>query len=121
MAQKIYRPVRCTVTVLRGEDQIPIVPPKTFLESEMAEEARTALLKSGHIEFIGISEGGEAPTPVVADPDKKSKWRVDPDTLRGLSLEDVNIRILEIDSTVEPFEDLDEAIAFASQDFTPKG
>ena len=46
-----------------------------------------------------------------------SIWVVDPVGILGLSLDQLNIMILERDGSVEPFETAEEAAAWLSQDF----
>lgn len=46
-----------------------------------------------------------------------SKWTVDPADVEGWSLDQLNVRIKEIDERVEPFETVEEAVAWLSQDF----
>lgn len=50
----------------------------------------------------------------------KSQWTLDPDTLKDKSLDDLNVMVLERDSSVEPFETEEEAIAYLSQDYEGK-
>jgi hypothetical protein len=42
---------------------------------------------------------------------------MDPDGIRGMSLDQLNVLILERDDSVELFEDVDEAAAWLSKDF----
>jgi hypothetical protein len=42
---------------------------------------------------------------------------MDPDGIRGLALDQLNIMILERDDEVAPFETVEEAAAWLSQDY----
>lgn len=53
----------------------------------------------------------------VEDPVARGPWRHNPDDLEGKSLDDLNIMVQEIDEDVEPFETVEEAIFFLSQDY----
>lgn len=46
-----------------------------------------------------------------------SIWTVDPDGIRGMSIEQLNIMILERDDSIEPFETVEEAVAWLTQDY----
>jgi hypothetical protein len=46
-----------------------------------------------------------------------SIWTMDPDGIRGLALDQLNIMILERDDEVAPFETVEEAAAWLSQDY----
>jgi hypothetical protein len=49
----------------------------------------------------------------------KSRWSIDPATLRGMTLEQLNVMVAERDEKgeIKAFTTIEEAIAFLSQDF----
>lgn len=61
-----------------------------------------------------------SPKPVVAAKSQKSPWVLDPTLLKGKSLDDLNVMLLERDDQAEVFDTPEEAIAFLSQDFASK-
>lgn len=68
----------------------------------------------------GIDESGRPAgrAPKAAKPAKsKSIWSMDPDGLRGLDVDQLNVMIAERDDSVEPFETSEEALAFLSADY----
>lgn len=46
-----------------------------------------------------------------------SKWALDPDALRGVELDQLNVMIIERDAEQQPFDSVEEAIAWLSQDY----
>lgn len=60
---------------------------------------------------LGITDEGK---PVV-----HPRWSFDPDGLRGHDLDTLNVMILERDGDVDPFESVEEAVAWLSQDYSP--
>lgn len=56
-------------------------------------------------------------TPPASDVRTGSSWAEDPAKLKGLTLGDLNARILKLDPTIEPFDTTEEAIACLSRDF----
>jgi hypothetical protein len=66
----------------------------------------------GSSPVAGISESGN---PVAVN----SRWDLDPDGLRGMTLDQLNVMILERDDSVEPLETVEEAVEWLSQDFKP--
>lgn len=51
---------------------------------------------------------------------RKSKWDLDPDALRGLSVDQLNVMIRERDENfVVPFETVEECVAHLCADFKP--
>ena len=46
-----------------------------------------------------------------------SIWVVDPSGIRGLDVDQLNVMILERDAKVQPFETVEEASAWLSQDY----
>lgn len=85
------------------------------------------LIRAGFIVEVGDepkqeSAADEAP-PAPAKPPTTvpSRWALDPDGLRGMDVDDLNVMILEIDQDVDPFETAEEAIAWLTQDYVPVG
>lgn len=74
-----------------------------------------ALLRAGFVE-------GEAPQP-EPEPEGRgtdvtpSPWTLDPADLAGKDLDELNVIVLDIDQRVEPFDTVEEAIFWLSQDF----
>ena len=66
----------------------------------------------GSSPVAGLSESGN---PVAVN----SRWDLDPDGLRGMTLDQLNVMILERDDSVEPQETVEEAVEWLSQDFKP--
>lgn len=48
-----------------------------------------------------------------------SRWTLDPETLKGKDLEQLNVMVKERDENERPFETVPEAVAFLSRDFKP--
>lgn len=70
--------------------------------------------------FLETYDPNEAPPPPPAGRTGRiipSIWIVDPSGIRGLSLDQLNIMILERDPDVAPFEDELEAAGWLSKDF----
>lgn len=75
--------------------------------------------------FLKTVAGVKTPPPVAppGDPEKPksitpiSPWILDPKTLEGKTLDQLNVMIKEIDPSEDLFEDAKEAISFLSQDF----
>lgn len=68
---------------------------------------------------VTMTSTPQAPPPNNGTGAAISKWVLDPATLTGKKVEDLNVMILERDPTVKPFETVEEAVAFLSQDFQP--
>lgn len=64
-------------------------------------------------------EGARTESPT--NPYQDSIWTVNPDDLDGLDLDELKVRILDIDEKVDTdqFETVDQAIAFLTRDFDP--
>ena len=70
--------------------------------------------------FLEIYDPSAPPPPPPAGRTGRvspSIWTMDPDGIRGMSLDQLNVLILERDDSVELFEDVDEAAAWLSKDF----
>ncbi|MEK7424591.1 MAG: hypothetical protein AAB131_12220 [Actinomycetota bacterium] len=94
--------------------------PNTFQGDRIDESMLDGLLKEGVVAFESNSPGKvveEVAKKPAINPDGKGKWRVDPATLSGRTLEQLNVQLKEIDATVEPFDSIEEATAFLTQDF----
>lgn len=63
-------------------------------------------------EDLRQAEPEPEPEPVARGP-----WRHNPDHLEGKSLDELNIMVQEQDEDIEPFETVEEAIFFLSQDY----
>jgi hypothetical protein len=59
----------------------------------------------------------EPPAPSSERFDPVKKWNVNPVSLTGMGLQELNIMVLERDPTVPPFETIEEAAAQLSKDF----
>lgn len=83
------------------------------------ELAGTEEAAASHISFSDeIAEPEETPAPETKEGwIAPSAWIRDPTELEGLSLEELNIQILAVDDTIEPFETQEEAVAWLSQDY----
>lgn len=65
-----------------------------------------------------VASPASIPGPVVDGAGSPvSKWIFDPATLEGKPLEELNVLIKENGPDVEPFETIEEALAWLSQDF----
>ena len=49
----------------------------------------------------------------------EGRWTLNPSALEGKSLDELNVMVAERDSSIEPFETSEEAIAHLSQDYAP--
>jgi len=70
--------------------------------------------------FLETYEPNAAPPPAPAGRPVRtipSIWVMDPAGIRGMSLDQLNIMILELDDSVDLFEDADEAAAWLSKDY----
>ena len=94
------------LTALRSKP--PELSPEE-VEAGLSAEEESTDAPPGVETNLGISEEG---TPTIT-----SLWAIDPDGLRSMSLDQLNVMIMERDDKVEPFEDLEEAIAWLSQDY----
>jgi len=75
------------------------------------------LLTSGHLVNVDDSPPEAPPLNTLK---ARGKWRFDPAVLETKTLEQLNVMAKEIDPDIEPFEDLDEALAVMSTDFIYK-
>ena len=87
------------------------IAPDAFTEKDMVH-----LVASGYavaVEESPYARGREIPGRLQTI----GAFKLDPDLLEGLSLEQLNVRIQEIDPKLSAAENKDEAIAILSQDF----
>ena len=61
--------------------------------------------------------GGVVKNPPKGGGGSYGPWNMDPASLKGKAVEDLNALILGKDKSVEPFETVKEAVAFLSQSF----
>lgn len=93
-----------------------------FDGSELPPKEIKELCNRGIIEEVGQTSSGQM-TPVLDKPVKgtavQSKWNLDPKTLEGVSLTNLNAMIADRDKEgkVKPFDKTEEAVAFLTQDF----
>lgn len=80
-----------------------------------------ALLRAGFVVESLDPEPAEEPAPGRPLDATPSRLAMDPATLEGMSLEQLNVLVAERAPDEQPFDTVDEAIAFLSQDFdTPR-
>lgn len=78
------------------------------------------LVREGYVEEVELP--AKKPEPKTEAPKgtgraRRSKWNVDPDSLRGLTLDQLNIRIKQIDGRRKPAQSVEEAIQILSEDY----
>lgn len=66
-----------------------------------------------------VAANGDQPAPGNVIEQQQTPWNVDPATLEGKNLDELNVMVLEKDDSMEPFEDEAEAKAQLSKDFKP--
>lgn len=89
-------------------------------------------IRDGKVEEVDVEEddrgnvvtprptGNEiAPGSPSSVTDSAKKWNHDPDELAALDLETLNLRVMETDPSVGPFDTVEDAIAQLSADFVP--
>lgn len=64
----------------------------------------------------------DTPTSRAERPGRKGRvtpsiWNLDPAGLRGMSVEQLNVMVLERDAKVTPFETIEEAVWWLTQDY----
>lgn len=112
-----------------------IMPPGLLTKSMVLEHVRSGYLEAHEerpksmgvkdLELRLSDEPEPAPPGVRVDlavglsgqPKVASKWARDPDSLRGMDLDSLNVMVAELDDSVPPFETQGEAVAFLSQDY----
>ena len=96
-------------------DKGQVIPDGLLSEEEIATslaEGRIVLVPESSEGVEGGGDGGEG-IPIAGT------WNLDPATLADLTMEDLLVKVIEIDATVnvEQFETEAEVIAFLSADF----
>jgi len=91
--------------------------PGTLIEDVSVFDQPDRLIEAG---FIVPAEDEPAAEPVVegrGDKVSPTPWVFDPESLQGIDIDQLNVLIAERDESIEPFEDVDEAIDWLSQDY----
>lgn len=113
------------VTPIGSQDQIRIEqaptapgvePPKPTSSGEHATGVTTS---EGGVQKLHLDPPATATTGTVAQSDP-SPWTIDPSTLEGKDVDELNVMILERDPEQETMETVEEAVAFLSQDYVPE-
>lgn len=92
-----------------------VIDPKLFSDGHWK-----MLIRDGYVEEFELQTEKPAQKPEAkrgTGRPRRSKWNVDPDSLRGLSLDQLNIRIKQVDGRRKPAQSVDEAIEILSADF----
>ncbi len=90
---------------------------------DLPEEKVRSMERSGHVNSkrtVQVPLGGvdsEGKPTKVEKVEVASRFAFDPDGLRGLDLDQLNVMIAERDPSVEPYESVEEATAHLSQDW----
>lgn len=65
------------------------------------------------------TKGGKVARPTVQEIDRaqRSKFAIDPDGIRALTLDQLNVMVQERDASIAPFETEEEAVACLSADY----
>ncbi len=112
-----------------GETAGPVMTPgKDGENSEGSDPVLTAQVKpqagASGVPDVGDEGAGVVIAPATVDGPKvnasgnpTSKWIFDPATLTDKSVEELNVLIKENGPDVDPFDTVEEAVAFLSQDF----
>lgn len=97
--------------------------PGTPLDGLLSEQEILSLQKDGWV--IDAFPAAQA-TPAAAPARTSGKvgespdpWGLDPDGLRGRTLEELNLLIIERDQSMPPAASVDAAIALLSRDYVP--
>ena len=95
-----------------------VLQERTVLSEEQLEvigkDGLRAMERDGFVVYF--NEQLSAP-PTDEELKFKGKWYLDPVELQGWTLENLNLKVKEIDPDVEPFETSEEAIAQLTADF----
>lgn len=110
-----------------------IIPDGLLSKSTVSELVRSGFVVTGKFQQGEPDLGGEyfvehapgvaaAPRLASGEGNKgvttNSPWTLDPDGLRGLDLDMLNVMVQERDASLEPFKDAAEAVGWLSQDYT---
>lgn len=127
-------------TLLHGGTIIPAgspLPAGIFNQKQIDEHVRTGFLvaigseRDNNKRDVGVALGTvplrtnitddnrvlRATDPNAPKTSKKGRWAFDPNQLKPLTLEELNLKIAGIDHNIAPFDTEAEAIAQLSQDF----
>lgn len=85
--------------------------PRQMTAAEIEAESKKAVPDAPGVAVTPVDSEGK-PAPQLA-----SRWALDPDGLRGMELDALNVMILERDPAMEPADTVEEAIGLLSQDF----
>ena len=105
-------PLRGAKPDLKGIEASIVTHDSVRTPEDRAEVARTPLTPFGDV-------GGSRIEPLKRIR-ARSCWEHDPDTIRGRSLEEMNLMIVDLDPRIRPFETVEEAVAQLSADFQGK-
>lgn len=88
-----------------------------FIEAGKVEEVEVQEDPKGNVVAPPVTGNEVAPGPSSKEIDTSKKWNYNPDELDALDLETLNLRVMETDPRVGPFDSVGEAIAQLSADF----
>lgn len=96
-------------------DELPITVTTNGPDGSRTE----SLVLPGEVESAADLTEPLSPAYVPSDiiTQSQSKWTIDPETLVGKSVEELNVMVAEIDSSVAPFNTVGEATYYLSRDF----
>lgn len=83
---------------------------------ETVDKEGGAVVRSGPRDTTPVRIAGTPPAP-VADSAAGSKWVLDPATLEGKSLDELNVMVAERDNSIDPLTSIENAVSLLSQDF----
>lgn len=104
------KPPQAAVEKVPGRDTRPGLPNRKNADGTQ-ETVMTA--HAGGISQQ-ISKPAQAPASIVQP---RSPWMLDPATLEGKTIEQLNVMVAERDPSIQAFPTAPEAVAFLSQDF----
>lgn len=81
----------------------------------MSEDEQGVKTSAGDVHGRSLTKGPANPARV-----ENSPWTLDPDGLKGKSLDELNVLIQErAQEDIQPMDTVEEAVAFLSQDYAP--
>lgn len=98
-----------------GLDKTPALPVDTTDDRHSTPPDKIVVTTSGGVQ----SSSYTAPPEEIAKSDP-SPWTIDPATIEGMDLDQLNVMVKERDESVSLFADEEEARAFLSQDYDSK-
>lgn len=116
--KRILTAKNCSISVPEGLKSRDYKPGEEIPEGAIAEDEIEKHIASGHLEYIAVMVS--APL-LQGEPIKQSQgslWTVDPATLKGKDLKQLNAMIVERDPKQTPFDTVEEAVAQLSIDFS---